>query len=183
MRIVTSSVIEFTPEQYGPRRVTRNRSGTSLPAGGDRSYYRCVSKHLDENRVMNDHSSGMNAQGGYPIAVTAVKTVHTIVFLGELAAIGWLVVTGFTGRRDRTVGLAAAAVALEAGVFCANDGVCPLTPLTERLGAARGGVSDIFLPDAVARTTPIWSSLLLALAAVLHARSAIRAARGSAARA
>ena len=124
----------------------------------------------------------MSAQGGHPVAVTAVKTVHTLVFLGELAAIGWLVVTGFTGRRDRTVGLAAAAVALEAGVFVANQGVCPLTPLTERLGAANGGVSDIFLPDAVARTIPIWSSLLLVLAAVLHGRSAVRAARGSAAR-
>ena len=123
----------------------------------------------------------MSAEGGRPVAVAAVKTVHTIVFLGELAAICWLVVTGFTGRRDRTVGIAAAAVALEVGVFLANDGVCPLTPLTEQLGAAHGGVSDIFLPDAVARTIPIWSSLLLGLAAVLHARSALRGARGSAA--
>ena len=64
------------------------------------------------------------------------------------------------------------------GSFLANDGVCPLTPLAERLGATRGAVSDIFLPDAVARTIPIWSTALLVVAALLHARSALRAGGG-----
>jgi hypothetical protein len=113
----------------------------------------------------------------HPAAVVAVKTVHTAVFLGELAAIGWLVVSGLLGRRDRGVGVAAVAVAAEAAVFLANDGVCPLTPLTERLGATSGQVSDIFLPDAVARTIPIWSTALLGLAGVLHARAALRGLR------
>lgn len=109
-----------------------------------------------------------------PVAVAVVKTVHTAVFLVELAAIGWLVMTGILGRRNRTVALAAGAVAAETAVFLANDGVCPLTPLTERLGATNGAVSDIFLPDVVARTIPIWSSALIALAVLLHARSAAR---------
>ena len=100
-----------------------------------------------------------------------MRAIHTAIFGVELAAIGWLVVSGFVGRRDRSVGLAALAVTAEAAVFIANDGVCPLTPLTERLGAERGSVSDIFLPDAVARTIPIWSSALLAVAVVTHARS------------
>ena len=98
----------------------------------------------------------------------AIKTVHSAVFGVELAAIGWLVLTGFTGRRDRSVALAAVLVAGEVAVFLANDGVCPLTPMAERRGASRGGVSDIFLPDAVARTIPIWSTALIAIAAVLH---------------
>lgn len=118
------------------------------------------------------------SSGRHPYAVVAVKTVHTAVFLVELAAIGWLVVTGLVGRRNRTVALAAGAVAAEAAVFLANDGVCPLTPLTERLGATNGAVSDIFLPDVVARTIPIWSSALIALAALLHARSALRGRGG-----
>ena len=63
-------------------------------------------------------------------------------------------------------------------MFLANEGVCPLTPVAERLGASRGGVSDIFLPDAVARTIPIWSSALLVVAALLHARSAVRSEDG-----
>jgi hypothetical protein len=95
--------------------------------------------------------------------------------VGELSAILWLVVSGLVGRRDRTVGIAAAAVAGEAAVFLANDGVCPITPLTERLGAVEGSVSDIFLPDAVARTIPTWSTGLLVIAGLLH----LRALKGS----
>ena len=119
----------------------------------------------------------MSRPGRHQLAVAVLKTVHTTVFLIELSSIGWLVVTGLVGRRDRTVALAAGAVAMEAAVFVGNDRVCPLTPLTERLGAAHGQVSDIFLPDLVARTIPIWSSTLIALAAVLHARSTLQASR------
>ena len=107
----------------------------------------------------------------HPVAVAALKTVHTVIFTGELSAILWLVVSGLLGRRDRTVALAAAAVAVETAVFLANDGVCPITPLTERLGAAHGSVSDIFLPDVVARTIPVWSTTLLGIAGLLHLRS------------
>ena len=94
-------------------------------------------------------------------------------------SIAWLVISGLVGRRDRTVALAAAAVGAEAAVFCGNGRVCPLTPLTERLGADHGQVTDIFLPDRVARTIPIWSSAVIVLAALLHARSAWPASRGS----
>lgn len=114
----------------------------------------------------------------HPVAVATVKTVHTAIFLLELASIAWLAVSGLLGRRDRTVAVATGAVGLEIAVFLANDGVCPLTPLAERLGATRGTVSDIFLPGAVARTIPIWSTALLIVAALLHARSALRAPRG-----
>jgi hypothetical protein len=83
-----------------------------------------------------------------------VKAVHTVAFLVELGSIFWLVLTGFMSRRDQSVAVAAGAVAIEAAVFIANRGVCPLTPVAERLGAAKGSVSDIFLPEAVARTIP-----------------------------
>lgn len=119
-----------------------------------------------------------NRRRRHPVAVAAVKTVHTAIFLLEFASIAWLAVSGLVGRRDRTVAGAAGAVGLEIAVFLANDGVCPLTPLAERLGATRGAVSDIFLPDAVARTIPIWSTALLVVAALLHARSALRAGGG-----
>jgi hypothetical protein len=113
----------------------------------------------------------------HPVAVVALKTIHTLIFAGELSAILWLVASGFLGRRDRTVGIAAAAVAVEVAVFVANDGVCPITPLTERMGAAHGSVSDIFLPNAVARTTPIWSTALLVIAGLLHGRALTRSGR------
>jgi hypothetical protein len=102
------------------------------------------------------------------LPLTAIKAVHSAIFLVMLTCIGWLVASGAIGRRDRTVTLAAGLVAIEAAVFVANDGTCPLTPLAERYGAKRGSVSDIFLPDALARTLPVWSSALLAIAGALH---------------
>ena len=123
-----------------------------------------------------DHpaTAGGLAPRRHPVAVAAVKTLHTAIFLLELASIAWLAFTGLVGRRDRSVAIATGAVGFEIAVFLANDGVCPLTPLAERLGATRGSVSDIFLPDAVARTIPVWSTALLVVAALLHARSALR---------
>lgn len=103
------------------------------------------------------------------VLLAAIRGVHSAIFLVMLAAIGWLVVTGIVGRRDRSVGVAALLVAGESVVFVANRGVCPLTPLAERYGARRGGVSDIFLPDALARTIPLWATPLVVLGAVLHA--------------
>jgi hypothetical protein len=108
------------------------------------------------------------------VAIAALKTVHTAIFAGELAALVWLAVSGLVGRRDRTVGMAASAVAVEAVIFLANDGVCPITPLTERMGAANGSVSDIFLPDAIARTIPVWATALLVVAGILHLGSLVR---------
>lgn len=103
-----------------------------------------------------------------------IKGVHTLVFLAELSAIGWLVVSGLLHRRDRSVALAGAMVVAEGAVFVGNRGVCPLTPLAERHGAIRGSVSDIFLPGIVARTIPVWSTALVTLAVVLHARGVVR---------
>src|SRR3990172_6015964 len=105
--------------------------------------------------------------------LTAIRALHSAVFLVMLSAIGWLVATGITGRQDRSVAVAGALVAIESTVFLANDGVCPLTPLAERHGARRGSVSDIFLPDRLARTIPIWATSLVVLGATLHVRRAL----------
>ncbi len=112
-------------------------------------------------------------------AYLAIKGIHTLIFLSMLGAIGWLVVTGLFNRRDRTVALAAAMVAGESAVFAANRGTCPLTPLAERYGAGRGSVSDIFLPDAVARTIPVWASTLVVIGIALHLRGARRDRRAA----
>ena len=66
-----------------------------------------------------------------------VRAVLAEVFLVELGAILWLVVTGVTGQRDCTVAVTGGLVAAEAAVFVANSGVCPLTPLAEQLGLRR----------------------------------------------
>ena len=109
--------------------------------------------------------------------IWAIQAIHSLVFWIELGAIGWLVATGLTGRRDRSVGVAAGLVAVEGVVWIANDRVCPLTPLAERYGASRGSVSDIWLPDVVARTIPYWSIPLVLLGTALHLRGLSRARR------
>ena len=109
--------------------------------------------------------------------LVAIKTIHSVIFWAELGSILWLVVTGITGRRDRSAGVAAALVAVESAVFVANDGICPLTPLAERYGASSGSVSDIWLPDVVARTIPYWTIPLVVLGGVLHARGAVASRR------
>ena len=112
-----------------------------------------------------------NPASASPSVLVLIRGTHSAIFLVELAAIAWLVLTGVVGRRDRSTAVAAVLVAGEAAVFLANDGVCPLTPLAERHGARTGGVSDIFLPDRVARTIPVWSTALIALAVALHVRA------------
>lgn len=114
--------------------------------------------------------------------LTAIRAVHSAIFLVMLGAIGWLVVTGAQGRRDRSTALAAALVGTEIAVYVANDRVCPLTPLAERHGARRGSVSDIWLPDVLARTLPAWSGALVALAIALHLRGWAGARRAGRAR-
>ncbi len=102
--------------------------------------------------------------------LAAIRAVHSGIFHVELSAILWLLATGIVGRRDRSTVAAAVLVGGEVAVFAANRGVCPLTPLAERHGASRGGVSDIFLPDRLARTIPIWTSAILVFAGILHVR-------------
>lgn len=126
------------------------------------------------SRSTDSSSERPAAAGERPRVVVLVKSVHTGVFIAVLSAIGWLVVTGWLGRRDRTVTVAAALVAGETAIFVANRGICPLTPLAERYGATSGSVSDIFLPRRVARTIPIWSSALVVIGLLLHARDAWR---------
>jgi hypothetical protein len=108
-------------------------------------------------------------------ALTVIQAVHSAVFLVELASILWLVASGLLNRRDRSVAIAAGLVGAEGAVWLANDHVCPLTPLAERHGAARGSVSDIWLPDVIARTIPRWSIPLVALGAALHLRGVLAA--------
>jgi hypothetical protein len=109
------------------------------------------------------------------VVLFSIRAFHSAVFQVMLSAIGWLVATGLTGRRDQSVAVAAGLVTIESAVFLANEGVCPLTPLAERYGARRGGVSDIFLPDALARTIPVWATGLVVLGSTLHAVGWLRA--------
>ena len=102
--------------------------------------------------------------------LAAIQATHSAVFFVELASILWLVASGVMNRRDRSVAIAGGLVAVEGAVWLANERICPLTPLAERYGAASGSVSDIWLPDPIAKTIPQWSIPLVASGVVLHMR-------------
>jgi hypothetical protein len=60
---------------------------------------------------------------------------------------------------------------VEAAVYVSNNQVCPLTPLAEELGAERGSVADMFLPDWASRRIPIVSVTALLIGMGLNLRA------------
>jgi hypothetical protein len=113
---------------------------------------------------------------GRPAALAAVKAIHTAAFASVAACILVFLADGLLGRPGRR-GLTAMGVALgESAIYVSNNQVCPLTPLAEELGAERGSVVDIFLPDWAARRIPLvgGSALLLGLALNLRAYLGMR---------
>jgi hypothetical protein len=119
-------------------------------------------------------AAGLTPTGRHLVLV-GVKTVHTIAFFIIAGAIAVVFGDGLRARPTRRTGAAAAIALTECAVFAANGFVCPLTPVAERLGAKRGSVSDIFLPDVVARNltwiaTPILVGGLAMNVAALRGR-------------
>ena len=101
-----------------------------------------------------------------------MKTVHTVAFLAIAGSILAAFADGLLGRPRRRTAVAGAIAGLECAVFAGNSFVCPLTPLAERLGDGRpGSVSDISLPDIVARNLTWVGSSVLAVGVVLNVRA------------
>jgi len=111
-------------------------------------------------------------------AVTAVKSVHTLAWFGIESCMVYVLVAGLRGQTDRRVAVAATVVAAESLVFAANDWTCPLTELAEHYGADRGSVTDIYLPDWLARNLVNIHAPLLVAAVGLHGRNLWRRRAG-----
>jgi len=101
-------------------------------------------------------------------ALSAIKAVHTAIFFSIAGAILLTVWDGLRGRPRRRTAVAGGMVLAETAVFVSNNQVCPLTPLAEQLGAGRGSVVDIFLPDWAARRIPVVAGSAAVLALVLN---------------
>ena len=113
------------------------------------------------------------------IALASIKAIHTAAFF-VIATCGLLVFfDGLRGRPSRRTTGALAVSLAEVAVFVGNGFVCPLTPLAERYGARRGSVSDIFLPDVVARNLTWSSSIMLAIGIALNVRALRRRGRAA----
>jgi hypothetical protein len=105
------------------------------------------------------------------LALRAIKAIHTLIFASVGAAIAIFVWEGLNGRAgSRAVGALSVALA-ETAVYVSNNQVCPLTPVAEELGAERGSVADIFLPDWASRRIPLVSGSAVILGVALFARA------------
>lgn len=106
-----------------------------------------------------------------------MKLVHSIIFFVLQSAIGYLIYLGLRGETNRRAAIAAAAVGVESLIYAGNGFRCPLTGLAEDLGAARGSVTDIFLPRWLASNVARIYGPLFALGLCLHGRNLIRRAQ------
>ena len=84
---------------------------------------------------------------------------------------------GLRARPQYRTAVAGGMVAAEAALYVSNNQVCPLTPLAEELGAARGSVVDMFLPDWAAKRIPLVASTASLLALMLNVSALMRQRR------
>ena len=90
-----------------------------------------------------------------------VKTVHTVFYMMQVAAILYILDAGVTGRRGRYLPHAFALVAFESAMFIGNGRRCPLTTLAKRWGDPKGYVGDTFFSERCTRHTfSVFGSLL-----------------------
>ncbi|MEO8611274.1 MAG: hypothetical protein ABI690_25480 [Chloroflexota bacterium] len=90
-------------------------------------------------------------------ALVGIKTLHTIIFLVESAAILYVLYCGLTRTYNGWLALAIGAVILESVVFVASGRRCPLTKWARQYGDASGNdwIADIFLPAWFAPKIPL----------------------------
>lgn len=91
-------------------------------------------------------------------AVTVIRLIHTAIFASVAACVAVVLWDGLHQQPRRRTMVAGAAVLTESAIYLSNDQVCPLSPLAESLGASRGAVTDMLLPNSVSRHIPVVSS-------------------------
>ena len=104
-------------------------------------------------------------------ALTVIKVVHTLAWFSIESCMLYVLYAGFARRSDRRAAIAAGVVAGESLVYTANGFRCPLTGVAEHLGAQRGSVTDLYLPQWLARNLPAIHAPLIVLAKFLHGRN------------
>ena len=97
-----------------------------------------------------------------------IKFVHSFIFWWQVACLAYLLYAGIARSFGVLVWLAIASISLNGLLLALNKGRCPLTNLAESQGAAKGSVTDIFLPHFIARnifrvSTPLFCAEIAVL--------------------
>jgi len=80
-----------------------------------------------------------------------IKFTHSVIFWWQAACLAYLLYAGVTRTFNIWVLIAVLSIFLNGLLLLINNGRCPFTTLAEKQGAAKGSVTDIFLPDCIAR--------------------------------
>ncbi len=112
---------------------------------------------------------------GRPNLLLSIKLVHSLVFWFQVACLAYLAYAAFVPAIAWPVLIPIGSILLNGILLWLNHGRCPFTTLAERNGAARGSVTDLFLPDWAARrifpvSTTLFALELTALAVRYFAR-------------
>jgi len=101
---------------------------------------------------------------GEAMLILLIKAVHTVLFLLITGCMLYLLYCGIANRLSRWTLAALAVVVVHGVVLTVSGWTCPLTIWAHRLGAANGGVSDLFLPRWLADN--LWAIYRPAFAAI-----------------
>ena len=82
-----------------------------------------------------------------------IKLVHTIIFIFMVACLAYILFCCIARVFNLLLLLAIGVILLEGVVLLLNNGRCPFTTLAEKYGSGHGAVTDLFLPDWLARNT------------------------------
>jgi hypothetical protein len=85
--------------------------------------------------------------------LTAIRAVHTAIYVLMAAAIFVLTFAGITGQTGMWLWVALTLVAIENLVFAGCGFKCPLTVCSVHYGAETGKAFETFLPESVTRHT------------------------------
>ena len=107
-------------------------------------------------------------------ALTTIKAIHTVIFATIGGAIVLVVWDGLLQSPRRRTLVAGGIVLVESAIYASNNQVCPLTPLAEQLGARRGSVADIYLPDWFSTRIPVIGGSAMLLGMALNAWAGLR---------
>jgi hypothetical protein len=112
-------------------------------------------------------------------ALNGIKAIHTAIFATVGGAILLVVWDGVLQLPRRRTVVAGCLVVVESAIYASNNQVCPLTPLAEQLGARRGSVADIYLPDCLSRRIPVIGGSAMLAGLALNALARLRNARSN----
>ena len=100
-----------------------------------------------------------------------IKLIHSVIFLFLSGCVGFVLYSAVANQITLATWIAYGLMLAKGIVLMINGWRCPLTTYAEKMGSAKGSVTDIFLPKWLAdRVFTICGSLFVVVTALLLVR-------------